>query len=225
MLLPDAVCVLRAEDLPLLPFSSGGRQAIVIGKTPADNLGRRDNLLYVRTDATPRELAEKLRRRIEDFLRLEVELFEGILRQNSPDALFSMAEGILNRDFAIVDLDMNIVHCTPGYSLSRGLREPIIPRELFQDLISSREFHLAAERKNSFYYYNAQMDSMDLCRNVLASGQYVARVVVLLREGEEKLPAGGEQLFEFLADTVQSIYTQMNLLPSRQTREELRIPT
>ena len=222
MLLSDAVYVLQAEKLSLLPFSSGGRQAVVIGEVPADRQEKKDNLLYVRTDAAPRALTERLRRRIEDFLRLRAELSEGILRQSSPDVLFSMAEGILDRDFAIVDLDMNIVHCTPGYSSNRGLREPIIPRELFQDLISSREFHLAAEKKSSFYYYSAQTDSMDFCRNIFAGGQYVARVVVLLREGEQKLPAGEEQLFELLADTVQHIFTQMNLMPRRQTRERLR---
>ena len=178
-----------------------------------------DNAVVVRTSTPIPSLLEGLQLRLADILRIDAAFSEGILSSRSPDELFPLGEQFVRLDYAIVDLNMNVVFCTPGYASSRGVKDGKMPSEVFQELISHGKFHEAATQTERFYYYNSVTNTTHIGRNIILNGLYIACLIVLLPGAEQELPTGGEQLIEALAAHVQNVYSHVNLPAARDAAD------
>ena len=184
--------------------------------------GGRDCLAFCESILTVQRLTEAIQEELQHLLRWDADFSAGILAQISAESLFSMGRQILDHDYALVDIDMNLVYGTAGYMRSRGVKEGRLPDEVFQDLVSRKKFHEMAERTESFYYYTDSVGTYSLCRNIFVNGQYISRLLLNLEPGQEKLPFGTEQMFDLFADRVQDSYTHLNLLPEFSSRHRIR---
>ena len=179
-----------------------------------------DRIAVYKTPLSADMVLEKLMDSAAQLLRWNSLYPEGILKQKDTKDLFGAGEEILCRDYAIVDVDMKVAYCTGGYEKSRSVKNGLISEEIVQDLAAHKEFHDAAFEKTSFYYYNPQTDTNSYCHNIVANGQYIARLVMILWEEEKELCEGVKEVFEIFASHVQEIYTHMNLIRGQVHRSD-----
>ena len=180
-----------------------------------------ENLVVFETETDARMLAQRLQELVRELLQWELSLMSGILALSNAEELFALGRKILRRDYAVVDVDMKLAYCTEGYARSRQTTDGRLSEEMFQNLVSSRNFHEVAEEKKHFYFPNMQDGGRIICHNIFAGGQYIARLVMLLDAGEESLPPGGEKLFECFAGYVQFMYSHMNLMPGHHSADNM----
>ncbi|MBQ8974472.1 MAG: helix-turn-helix domain-containing protein [Oscillospiraceae bacterium] len=223
----DTLYLLEAEQLPLLSMCRRDDAVHILapsscGGDLSRRLSKDDCAALFPSEISPEEIYQTLQEIMQQLLRWSAEFSEGILRQRDAEALFAHGSDFLRRDYAIIDIDMNVVYCTSGFASSMSVTERRIPKELFEDLIARKEFHEAASETGVFYYHMAQADVDTVCHNIFVNGQYIARLVMLLKRGEGRLPAGAEDIFNAFALSIQDIYCHMNLLPLRQSRDQLR---
>ena len=182
------------------------------------------SLLIAKDPDTAALLLEVLLDIMQRLIRWDAAFSEGILLGQDACSLFAKGSEFLPYDYSIVDIDMNVAYCTPGYALSRAVDGGRVSEEVFQDLVTHKEFHDLASRQGIFYYYASGTDSWDLCRNIFIHGQdeqYIARAVLVLPHGLETLPRGAEQLFAVFSDHVQEIYSHLNLRPVHHSDDNM----
>lgn len=156
------------------------------------------------------------------LLEWDLNFMEGILKKRDPDELFIAINELIDRDFAIVNMDMQYVYCTDGYAMSRSLLEnKKLPPSLFQDLVSDKHFHQVASEKGSFYFFTDSVERMNLCHNIFAGDQYIARIVLTLNTGEMQLPKGAEELFAIYAHHVQDMFTNNSVIREKIAKEQM----
>ncbi len=184
---------------------------------------RLQSITILKDHITPTALADLLSLQRTRLLEWNLNLVEGILQKENPEMLFKTINEMIDRDFAIVNMDMQYVFFTDGYASSRSLDDQRrLPHNLFQDLVSRKEFHRAALEKGIFYYYTDAVETMDLCHNIFAKDQYVARIVMVLHPGEMTMPKGAEEIFEIYSRHIQELFAHTNILIESNVKGEMQ---
>ena len=139
------------------------------------------------------------------YLQMQNEILEQAAQEDSKGVL-DLAAQLLNRQFTLVDRDMFVIYETAGVmkALYAKLGENY-SKEIVEELLLSKDFHEAATSEEPFYYLMESVNQNCYCCNISPDGIYQARLVVHVKEDEEVLPSGAEQISEMLA----SILTQM----------------
>lgn len=220
----DTLYVASADQVRML-CGSRHRVSVNVIVSGADAMPQqirpRDNAAVCGTNLETPALLSLLQNELQMLLRWNNAFLEGILEQRDAETLLASGEQILGREYAIVNIDMKVVYGTQEYNAYRGIVNGQMPEELFQDLIAHREFHEAMEKTDSFYYFTAVTNMHTLCRNIFVGGQYIARLLLPLKPGEEEMSPGGQQLFELFAARIQDIYNHLNLLPDYRSKNRI----
>ncbi len=209
------VSVLSSDSLAEDKFSKGAKSS----KAPAVSL----DYTEVYSPYSLNQLEKILTVLRSRLLEWELELIEGILRNRDPGESFIAINEWIERDFAVVNMDMQYVFFTEGYAKSRSIQKNgKLPSSLYQDLVSQKKFHKAAAERNAFYYYTDSVDCMDLCRNIFAGDQYIARIVMTLHPEETELPEGAVELFEIYADHIQDMFAHNSVFRENNSRLQMQ---
>ena len=178
--------------------------------------------LFLSAGTDAEEITEALQDVHASLLLWEKTFAEGILAGKAPEELLASLTQVLPLDFCVSDIDMNLLYCTEGYNRSRNLTpDHHFPADVFQDLISHTEFHEVAAKRELFYYYTAATDTVSYCSNLLADDEYIGRLVILLPQGESRLPVGAEQVCALCAKCVQDLFDHHSLLPGRHSNDQM----
>ena len=226
----DTLYVTDSEDFLRADGCGRGKRQLIVARKPSGSSGpevdqslfrEAENCLVYETEMDEQMFMECLQDLMQELLQWELSLTNGILTLASAEELFSLGRQVLRRDYAIVDVDMKLAYCTEGYAKSRQLTDGRLSEELFQSLVSRRDFHEVAAERKSFYFTNLQDGGRIICHYIFAGGQYISRLVMLLGTEEETLQSGGVRLFEFFAKQVQFIYSHMNLMQGHHSADNM----
>ena len=133
------------------------------------------------------------------YLQMQNEILEQAAQEDAKGVM-DLAAQLLNREFALVDRDMFVIYETA--SIMKLLRAKLgenYSKEIVEELILSKDFHDVATSEKPFYYLMESVNQNCYCCNISPDGIYQARLVVHVKEDEQELPSGAEQISELLA--------------------------
>ena len=145
----------------------------------------------------------------EELLEWDAEICEAVLRRAPVKDILSRGSDYLPGYYTLVNREMLIIYASaapsenhfPVYKANEKISDEIV-----NDLILQKEFHDAAKIKTFFYYHEINSDIISLCHNIYINGQYFARLLLMLPEGQEKFSAGEEEIFSHFAARVEQMY-------------------
>ena len=155
------------------------------------------------------------------LLSWDREMAEGVYKAEKETSFFSLAREFLSENYAIIDFDMNVVYATELYSRTHPLENGRLNTETFQMLITHKKFHDVASLTSPFYYLIDEQDVLCYCANIFVDRQYIARLVMELPAGMEKLSPGMEELFSVYAAHVQDMFQYGKLVPRKHQNDQL----
>ena len=175
--------------------------------------------------------AEQVRERLEEsWQRLaawETQLVRQILEHALPQDILTQGQAYLCHEYTLIDSDMNVIFATPGYQTelasakSGGKEEVRLSDDLIQALLMRKDFHEAAQETGGFYFYDHYTEAALYCRNLFLHGQYYARLICRLREGETRIPQGEEQLVGLFAGYLELLFQNDLPNPGRHPNDTL----
>ena len=163
------------------------------------------SICYLPEIKTAAAATEKILLTWNRYLQMQNEILEQAAQEDSKGVM-DLAAQLLNRQFSLIDRDMFVMYETAG--IMKTLREKLgehYSEEIIEELIMSKDFHEVATSEAPFYYLMEGANQNCYCCNISPDGIYHARLVVHVKENEQQLPSGAEQISELLA----SVLTQM----------------
>ncbi len=203
---------------------TGGRKETENGNTDAGGIGLPAAGQNYALFQNAGDLAGLLEETQEIFIRLlswDRKMAEGIYRAENETSFLALGREFLFENYAIIDFDMNVVYATEAYSREHPLKNGRLDTETFQMLITHRKFHEVASLTAPFYYLIDEADVLCYCANIFVDHQYIARLVMELPAGVEKLSPGTEELFSAYAGYVQDMFRYGKLVPRKHQNDQL----
>ena len=227
--------LVREEDLPCFLdktdgkdhaffILTGGRGGAESGKADPEETGLPDAGQNYAVLQNSRDLAGLLEEAQEIFIQLlswDRKMAEGIYRAENETSFLALGREFLFENYAIIDFDMNVMYATEAYSRAHPLKNGRLDTETFQMLITHRKFHEVASLTAPFYYLIDEVDVLCYCVNIFVDQQYIARLVMELPAGMEKLSPGTEELFSAYAGYVQDMFRYGKLVPRKHQNDQL----
>lgn len=159
------------------------------------------------------QTAELLNEAWQGLSSWENDLARLILQHAPLEVILSHGRKYLLHEYMLVDRDMNVLYSTPGYGAELAGEEEgsaegaaHLSAELIQSLLVRKDFHEAAQETEGFYFYSYHSEASLYCENIFHFGQYYARLIARLREGESALPPGEAQLFGVFARYIELFF-------------------
>lgn len=144
----------------------------------------------------------------------ESALKSALLEGMALDDFMTLGADMLKRPIAYFDHNLITLASSAGYWKRKGLDEDVLagplikgqlPPELAVDLMEDTEYLRAAAQHGGFYYRSAQ-HRMFYGINTFDGEKYLARLVITLAEGEERLHRGEEQLIDVYHAYLDDLY-------------------
>ncbi len=149
------------------------------------------------------EIMDDIRRIRYSFARIQNAILEDILEQEDIVTVMEKVRELLRESFTVVDRDMLLLYQCPDVPvILTGKLGESYAQELEEELLVAKEFHSVAKRTEPFYYRLNVLDLESYCINILVDGYYLARLVVMPKEGAVRLESGAEQLSGYLAEVL-----------------------
>lgn len=134
----------------------------------------------------------------------EAELLKSMVLLHDDHMILKMAEHVLGVPFSLFWKDFRNLYSSDAIEeLLDHDRRTLVP-EIAYELIMDEKFHKALGYQECFYYYNKTLDRYNYCRNIFSNGVYLARMLLFLPEGNERLHPGMEELFSIISEYIAS---------------------
>lgn len=179
------------------------------------------NYAVIFASEEPIGFLEKMEELVLDLYSWDREMTEGVYKDEDVKHFLSLGQAFLHKNYAIVDFDMNYMYVTESYRRTHQIEEGRVDKEVFQSLIIHKKFHDVAYLKKPFYYVFEEQEVVNYCANIFVDNQYIARVVMDLPDGRQRLSAGEEELFSLYAGHVQDMFRYGKLIPGKHQNDRL----
>lgn len=178
--------------------------------------------------AGSQQIFEYLSEQWQDLDAWENRLAQSILLHAPFQEILMHGKTYIRQEYTLIDRDMNVMFSTPEYhpELGKDEKERIngirrLSAELTHSLLMRKDFHEAALKTEGFYFYSYYTESSLYCRNIFLFGQYYARLICRLDNGEETVSRGEAYIIELFARYIE-LYFQNNLqTPDRHQNDLL----
>ena len=157
----------------------------------------------------------------ESILQWDRLLSDAAEKNRSFAEIMETGKQFLAYPYAFLDTNLEYVYSTKDFrkiafsnpdSEETDLPSSDQPALSMQELLLNKRFHEAAKESSLFYYYAEDIERNILCCNIFLSGKFYARMLMSLKNGQEKVSPEEEALFLFFCRRIENLLSAHGLL-------------